>query len=265
MSLAKWLHLLEELLVFLPSSVDKEWSEPSNLQPDLPIAIVIAGFGATRRSLKVLRKRLNRDGFNVILVGLDWRSIEDIFLGYHRISEQLSRLIVKLKKTPAYAKTPIYIVAHSAGGLVARHYIQVLGGYHYCDLLITLGTPHRGTWSALFGLISHLILKARCLFQILPTSPFLKRINEAPLPKGFPVLSVVSKSDIICSVRATELPEDWKFKKNVEWAEMSGINHGEFLISKDVYLVVLQRLLREFKSKGKYIPFQENKNKEIQS
>ena len=38
----------------------------------------------------------------------------------------------------------VVVVAHSLGGLVARYWIGVCGGWRHCRALITLGTPHRG-------------------------------------------------------------------------------------------------------------------------
>ncbi|HWB73069.1 MAG TPA: hypothetical protein VG452_12715, partial [Egibacteraceae bacterium] len=40
------------------------------------------------------------------------------------------------------------IVAHSMGGIAARYYIQHLGGDARVDTLVTLATPHRGTYAA---------------------------------------------------------------------------------------------------------------------
>ena len=39
----------------------------------------------------------------------------------------------------------VHIVAHSMGGLVARYYVQRLGGHERVHTLVTLGTPQRGT------------------------------------------------------------------------------------------------------------------------
>lgn len=37
------------------------------------------------------------------------------------------------------------IVGHSLGGLIARYYVQCLGGDSHVRTLVTLGTPHSGT------------------------------------------------------------------------------------------------------------------------
>jgi len=43
---------------------------------------------------------------------------------------------------------PIDLVGHSLGGLVARWYVQELGGARHTERLITLATPHAGTEAA---------------------------------------------------------------------------------------------------------------------
>jgi pimeloyl-ACP methyl ester carboxylesterase len=43
----------------------------------------------------------------------------------------------------------LVLVAHSMGGLVARWYLEVLGGWKNCRALITFGTPYRGSVNSL--------------------------------------------------------------------------------------------------------------------
>ena len=42
----------------------------------------------------------------------------------------------------------IDLVGFSMRGLVSRYYIQRLGGIHHVRKFVTIGTPHRGTWTA---------------------------------------------------------------------------------------------------------------------
>lgn len=71
----------------------------------------------------------------------------------------------------------IDIVAHSMGGLVARVYLQMLGGHRRVDRLITLGTPHHGTWASTY-------LPTRLVSQFHPDGPFIRRLNALPPPPG---------------------------------------------------------------------------------
>ena len=76
----------------------------------------------------------------------------------------------------------IDIVAHSMGGLVALDYLKNGGGARHVRKLVLLGTPARGTWSALLGLMTAPL--GRGGRQLLPGSAFLRALERTPLPPG---------------------------------------------------------------------------------
>ncbi|MGK4581243.1 esterase/lipase family protein [Kitasatospora sp. HPMI-4] len=49
----------------------------------------------------------------------------------------------------AHDGAPVALVGHGLGGLIARYYVQLLGGDELVDTLVTLATPHEGTMAAL--------------------------------------------------------------------------------------------------------------------
>lgn len=212
------------------------------MSPHHPTVILVSGFGATQRSLSVMRKRLVKDGVNVVILSMDWQTLSDGVRGLYRMAEVLATVVLKVHKSHSRGKSKVIIVAHSAGGLVARYYLQLLGGVHYCDGLITLGTPHRGTWIAALGFLCHLILKARILFQMLPIAPFIQKINEATFPTGFPFVSIYSPDDFLCPRNSTKLPEPLQNQPGILSVEIEDVSHGEFLISKDVYQLLMAHL-----------------------
>lgn len=53
-----------------------------------------------------------------------------------------------------FADAKLILIAHSMGGLVARWYLDRLGGAAVTRKLITLGTPHRGALKALEQLVN---------------------------------------------------------------------------------------------------------------
>jgi hypothetical protein len=55
----------------------------------------------------------------------------------------------------------VLVVAHSMGGLVARYWAGVEGGWRHCRALVTLGTPHRGAPKALAWLVDGVRLGRR--------------------------------------------------------------------------------------------------------
>jgi len=234
--LRSFLHLVRDLIEVLPSTTEADWEDVDQLSYERPTVVLVSGFAATRRSLSVMRKRLRKDGFNVLILCLDWTNLSDGVRGLYRMAEKLSTIVTQLRKQRGMQRNQIHLVAHSAGGLVARYYIQMLGGWHYCDSLVTLATPHQGTWLAALGLFTHLLLKFRCLFQLLPISPFIKHLNAAPLPEDFRLVSIFSKGDLMCPARATQLPP--VLRSRVPSIELEELGHSDFLWSKESYEVL---------------------------
>jgi triacylglycerol lipase len=89
---------------------------------------------------------------------------------------------------------PAVVIGYSLGGLIARYYVQRLGGDAYVSLLITLATPHGGTATALLApphpLLRHLRPGSEMLTEL--TEPaercrtrfvaFYSDLDEAVIP-----------------------------------------------------------------------------------
>lgn len=70
------------------------------------------------------------------------------------------------------------VVAHSMGGLDARWCVEKQDGAQYVDDLITLGTPHQGTYAAYLGSATP---GGR---DMVPDSEFLRELNDGTLAEG---------------------------------------------------------------------------------
>jgi len=95
----------------------------------------------------------------------------------------------------------IDLVCHSLGGLVARTYLQELGGARRVERCVTLGTPHRGTYNAYW-------LDTRVGREMRPGSTLLRRLEstrEAAAQVEF--LSVVGGSDNLVIPRVSAAHE----------------------------------------------------------
>ena len=112
---------IRDLFQVLPGRAREEWEQVNQLRPQLPTVILISGFAATKRSLSIIRKRLQRDGFNVLILAMDWQSLADGIRGLLPLALRLSTMILRIKKDRDLSRSPLYLVAHSAGGLVARY------------------------------------------------------------------------------------------------------------------------------------------------
>ncbi len=83
----------------------------------------------------------------------------------------------------------IDLVCHSLGGLVARVYIQELGGSRRVDRCITLGTPHRGTYGSYW-------VWSRVGHELRPDSSLLSRLHASRRnAAGVRFLSLIAGSD----------------------------------------------------------------------
>lgn len=79
-----------------------------------------------------------------------------------------------------YSRTgsKVDIIAHSMGGLDSRWYVEKLGGAACVDDLVTLGTPHQGTYVAILGALTP---GGR---DMIPGSALLEELNDGTLAPG---------------------------------------------------------------------------------
>lgn len=90
----------------------------------------------------LMRRQLLRRGFTRI----QNFSYSPLTLDVRRTAERLGAEIEALCEESGSEQ--IHVVGHSLGGLIARYYIQRLGGDQRVHTCVTLGTPHQGTMAA---------------------------------------------------------------------------------------------------------------------
>jgi pimeloyl-ACP methyl ester carboxylesterase len=113
-----------------------------------------------------LRRSLRRRGFGRIIT-LNYSPFsQDV----RDVAQRLSVLVEKTCEETGYEK--VHVVGHSLGGLVARYYVQKLGGDARVHTVCTLGTPHGGTLTA------HL-LPQRLVRQLRPGSDVMTELAES--------------------------------------------------------------------------------------
>jgi triacylglycerol lipase len=191
-----------------------------------PVVLVHGILGTRQLYWNLFRHRLEEAGFEVHEVGLPF-----VLLGDIRKAAGVLAAEVEAVRERSGARR-VDIVAHSAGGLVARYYVQLLGGARRVANLVLLGTPHHGT------VASFVLPILKVATQSAPGSPLLGEINGKPLPRSVRVTNFWSPFDGIV-VPAENSVLNAPGVRNVRLAAM---HHWGFLLSGRVCDEVMKAL-----------------------
>jgi pimeloyl-ACP methyl ester carboxylesterase len=94
-----------------------------------------------------------RGPVNLLLFPYDWR-LSNRYNGEKLGAACEAMLDEWRRRGGPFADARLVFICHSMGGLVARWYVDHLGGAEHTKALITLGTPHRGALNALDQLVN---------------------------------------------------------------------------------------------------------------
>ncbi|WP_405441013.1 hypothetical protein OG373_27635 [Streptomyces avidinii] len=94
-------------------------------------------------------------GENLVPFPYDWRL--SCRYNAERLRKTVARSLGRWQDSaPERRDARVVFVCHSMGGLIARHYVELLGGHEITRRVITMGTPHRGSLDALVHLVNGL-------------------------------------------------------------------------------------------------------------
>lgn len=188
--------------------------------PEAPPILIIHGFLGTRGSMYLLERRLVEDGFVVVSFNLGTLNVRDIRRSAFLIHRKIERI---LAQTPSQR---IDIIGHSMGGLIGLYYVKKLGGHARVRKLIMMGTPVRGTWAALVGVVT-LGLWSTSSWQLLPRSRFLDELAKGPVPPGVEVHTIAAARDWVVPLATTRLTG--------ANAMTVPLGHSSLVVSEEVY------------------------------
>ena len=130
--------------------------------------ILVHGLIDNRSIFTLLRRALRRRGFGRVMTLSYSPFTQDI----RQVAQRLHELVEATCEETGYER--VHVVGHSLGGVIARYYVQRLGGDARVHTLCTLGAPHAGTFAA------HL-LPQKVVKQLRPGSELMRELTE-PAP-----------------------------------------------------------------------------------
>jgi triacylglycerol lipase len=127
--------------------------------------VLIHGIVDNRTIFAMMRRGLRRRGFGCIRSFSYGPHTNDLRATAERFGEFVEDIAEET------GSDRIHVIGHSLGGLIARYYVQRLGGDRLVPTLVTLGTPHQGTLAAR-------LLPNRLVRQLRPGSDVLEELAE---------------------------------------------------------------------------------------
>ena len=209
---------------------------PAHLEPGpAPLAhprtvLLITGVTIPAVWFDPIKARLVRDGFRPVVYEPPALLSGDLFVN----SEALATVVDNIRAQTGEQK--IDILAECTGGLIARHYIQSLGGDEHVSRLVTFISPQHGLPKAAFAFD---VAGWPALTDLTPGSDFLHAVNDAPLPANVPVTSIYTSTDEYIQPYETSIIPG---AHNIDMGSNGFVGHFEFFWNPEVYKVMYTAL-----------------------
>lgn len=146
--------------------------------------VLIHGYVHNRSAFLLMTRALRRAGFTYVH-GLNYNPLR------HDTATLAAMLSLEVDRVlDATGEQTCMLVGHSMGGIVARLYAQEMAGAGTVDTVVTLGAPHRGTYTAHLGL-------GPAAAELRPRSPLLRRLDESALPSSTRWIAYYSDLDFM--------------------------------------------------------------------
>ena len=148
--------------------------------------LLITGVTIPAEWFDPIKARLERDGFRTVV----WEPPALLSGDLFENTERLADVIDDIRAQTGEAK--IDILAECTGGLLARYYMQSMGGDQYVSRMVTFISPQHGVPKAELAFTT---VGWPALEDLTPGSDFLEAVNNAPLPANVPITSIYTCTD----------------------------------------------------------------------
>jgi pimeloyl-ACP methyl ester carboxylesterase len=197
---------------------------PLHAEPHDDVIVLIHGFFASAGVFRPMRHHLVTDTKAKVASFTHAPGA-----GVDRIARSLARIVDRI---PAGCR--IHLVGHSLGGVVARWYVQELGGHARITQTISLGSPFGGTERA--RPFRFLVGADLCR-----TSPILARLRARAHDHAVPHMSVVADAD------AVVVPCESAVFRRGDVVVLPGRGHNSLLFDPDSITTVVERIKKHQK------------------
>ena len=137
----------------------------SNVEAAGTPILLVHGLVDNHSVFALLKLLLRRRGFGSVTTMNYSILTRDIRVAAAQLAQEVETLVAET----GYER--IHVVGHSMGGLVARYYVTRLGGDERVHTLVTLGTPHGGTYTAYAW-------NSQLTKQLRPGSPLMQELAQ---------------------------------------------------------------------------------------
>jgi triacylglycerol lipase len=188
------------------------------VRPGDDVVVLVHGFFASAGVFRPLRARLEEEtGARVATF------THAPCVGVRRIARQLAQLVDRI---PRGAR--VTVVGHSLGGVVARWYVQELGGHSRVSRTISLASPFQGI------VVPPLLVGADLHAQ----SALLRRLRDRAAACGVPHTSIVAGLDSVVTGTATAC------LGTGDVVVLPNRGHNELLFDPEATAIVIDRVRR---------------------
>ena len=170
--------------------------------------------------------RLERDGFRPVI----WEPPALLSGSLFEASEQLGDVVQQVLAESGQDR--IDILAECTGGVIARHYVQSLGGDAYVRRLVTFVSPQAGLPAARFAAK---IAGWPALYDLTPGSAFLQAVASKPLPASVAMTSIYTCTDEYIQPYTTSIVPG---ATNIGLCDGSFVGHFQTFYDPDIYLIM---------------------------
>lgn len=196
-------------------------------EPTRPPVILIHGYFHNHSAFLVMSRALRCAGFDHLHT-VDYNPVlADLNELAERLAQEVQRMLART------GARRCVLIGHSMGGLVARHYVQLLGGDEHVDTVVTLGAPHRGTYSSYLGI-------GPAAAQLRPGSAYLRMLDDSARPSSVRWVAFYSDLDfMVTPAVSAKLVHPALAATNVR---VRDTGHLSMLLSREVLAAVVAQL-----------------------